>query len=85
MARFGLTIPLDGLSLRDHQEVLRHAEASGYSDVWTAEIDGFDGFTPLAVAAMATERMRLGVAIVSAFTRRPGTIAVTAAARPLPP
>src|SRR5262249_21711518 len=36
-------------------------------------------FTPLAVAAGCTERMRLGTAIASAFTRGPMTLAMSAA------
>ncbi|MBV9280845.1 MAG: LLM class F420-dependent oxidoreductase [Chloroflexi bacterium] len=77
--RLGFTIPFDGLPLRRHQDILRQAEMAGFTDAWTSEVDGLDGFTPLALAALATERLRLGVAIAGAFTRGPALLAMTAA------
>jgi probable F420-dependent oxidoreductase len=77
--RLGYTLPFEGLSLPDHAEVMRQAEQIGYTDAWTGEVDATDGFTPLAVAAMATETTRLGTGVVSAYTRGPGTLAMTAA------
>lgn len=51
----------------------------GYSDVWTAEGGGAgDAFTPLAIAATVPS-LRLGVGVVSSFTRGPGVLAGTAA------
>jgi probable F420-dependent oxidoreductase len=41
---------------------------------------GADGFTPLALAAAHTERMRLGTGIVNPFTRGPAVLAQHAAA-----
>ena len=51
----------------------------GYTDVWSAESDGPDAFTPLALAA-AGPRLRLGTAIVPAFTRAPACMAQSVAA-----
>lgn len=76
---WGLTVALDGVPLRDHPAILREAEEAGYTDAWSLEVDGVDGFTPLAVAAQATERMRLGTAIANVYTRGPGTLALSAA------
>jgi probable F420-dependent oxidoreductase len=67
--RWGLTIPFTGIPLAEHAELLRRAEALGYDDLWSAEATGVDGFTPLALAAACTERVRLGTAIVNPYTR----------------
>lgn len=77
--RLGCTIPFDSLPLREHAAVLRRAEAIGYTDAWTAEVDGIDAFTPLTLAATATDTLRLGTAIVSVFTRGPALLAMSAA------
>ena len=78
--RWGLTIPFPGVALADHTELFRQAEAAGYDDLWTGETAGPDGFTPLALAATATERVRLGTGIVNPFTRGPAVLAQHAAA-----
>ena len=41
---------------------------------------GTDAFTPLALASTWTDQLRLGTAIVSAFTRGPALLAMSAAA-----
>ena len=79
-ARWGLTLPLPGLSLPEHAEHVCRAEAAGYTDVWSGETQGPDGFTPLALAATWTERVRLGTGIVGVFTRGPALLAQQAAA-----
>jgi probable F420-dependent oxidoreductase len=78
--RWGLTLPLPGISLADHEEHVRRAEAVGYTDLWTGETAGPDGFTPLALSAAWTERMRLGTGIVGVFQRGPALLAQEAAA-----
>jgi probable F420-dependent oxidoreductase len=80
MERWGLTLPLPSLPLRDHAELVRAAEAAGYTDMWTGETQGPDGFTPLALAAAWTERVRLGTGVVGVFTRGPALLAQQAAA-----
>lgn len=77
--RWGLTLPLPGLSLRDHEPLVKTAEATGYTDLWSGETAGPDGFTPLALAASWTERMRLGTGVVGVFTRGPALLAQQAA------
>lgn len=57
----------------------RRAEGLGYTDAWTAEVGGADGFAPLAALAVQTETMRLGTAIVPAYTRPPALLAMSAA------
>ena len=78
--RWAISLELPGLSLPEHEPVLRAAEAAGYTDAWTGETGGHDGFTPLAMAAAWTERMRLGTGVVNVFTRGPAVLAQHAAA-----
>src|ERR687890_2255737 len=78
--RWGLTIPFSGVPLSEHGDLLRRPGAAGYDDLWTAETAGHDAFTPLALAAVHTERMRLGTGVVNAFTRGAAVLAQHAAA-----
>ena len=72
--RPGMTIPLPG-PLHSHREKLIELADLGYTDVWSAEADGADAFTPLALAAAWEPRLRVGTAIVPAFTRAPALMA----------
>ena len=78
--RWGLTLPFAGVPLAATEPLVRRAEAAGWDDLWTGDTNGPDGFTPLALAAAWTERMRLGTGVVSAFTRGPAVLAQHAAA-----
>jgi probable F420-dependent oxidoreductase len=78
--RWGLTIPFVGVPLAEHEPLIRRAEASGYDDLWSAETNGADGFTPLALAAAWTERTRLITGVVNPYTRGPSVLAQSAAA-----
>jgi probable F420-dependent oxidoreductase len=78
--RWALTLPFASVALHDHRALVEGAEAVGYDDLWTGETSGPDGFTPLALAAAWTERMRLGTGVVNAFTRGPAVLAQHAAA-----
>jgi probable F420-dependent oxidoreductase len=80
VTRWGLTLPLPNLPLREHAELARAAEAAGYTDLWSGETQGPDGFTPLALCANWTERARLGTGVVGVFTRGPALLAQQAAA-----
>jgi probable F420-dependent oxidoreductase len=60
--------------------LVRSIEAAGYDGVWSAESTDLDGFTPLAVAAVHSERLRLVTGIVNVYTRGPALLAQTAAA-----
>ena len=77
--RHGITIPFD-VPLHEHRRWYQLIVDLGYTDVWSAEVDGGDGFTPLALAAAWTPSLNLGIAIAPAFTRGPALIAQTVAA-----
>lgn len=76
--RNGMTVPLPG-PLHSHREKLGELADLGYSDIWSAESDGADAFTPLALAAAWEPRLRLGTAIVPAYTRSPACMAQSVA------
>lgn len=78
--RHGISIPFTGIALVDHHDVFRELVDLGYTDVWSSEADGSDGFTPLALAAAWAPELRLGVAIIPAFTRGPALLAQSVAA-----
>ncbi len=78
--RWGLTLPLPALPLAAHREHVERAEAAGYTDLWSGETAGPDGFTPLALAAAWTQRVRLGTGVVGVFTRGPALLAQQATA-----
>jgi probable F420-dependent oxidoreductase len=78
--RSGLTVPFAGVALSEHADLFRQAQDADYDDLWSAETNGNDGFTPLAVAAVHTDRMRLCTGIVNPFTRGPALLAQHAAA-----
>ena len=78
--RYGITIPFDGVTLAEHREWFVRLADLGYSDVWSSEVDGADGFTPLALAAAWESRLNLGVAVAPAFTRGVGLLAMSVAA-----
>ena len=78
--RWALTVPFSGIPLAEHGDLFRRIEAAGYDDVWTSETAGYDGFTPLAIAAVTTDRLRLATGVVNPFTRGPAVLAQHCAA-----
>jgi probable F420-dependent oxidoreductase len=79
MSRYGMTIPITGVPLAEHRDVLREMVDLGYTDFWSSEAGGTDGFTPLALAAVWAPEARLGIAIIPAFTRGPALLAMSVA------
>ena len=75
MQRYGMTIPFDGVPLHAQQDWIKELEQLGYTDVWSSEANGHDGFTPLTLASVWAPSLRLGSAIVPAYTRGPATMA----------
>jgi probable F420-dependent oxidoreductase len=77
---WGLTIPLTGVPLPSHADLIRALPGFGYTDAWSMETSGTDAFTPLALASAWEPTLRLGTAIVPVYTRGPALIAMSAAA-----
>jgi probable F420-dependent oxidoreductase len=79
MTRWGLTIPLIGLPLGEHRTLVEELSDLGYTDVWSAETNGDDAFTPLALTSQWADGPRLGTSIVPVYTRGPALLAQQAA------
>ena len=79
-SRWGLTLPLPMTPLSASEDAVRRAEAAGYTDVWSGETNGPDGFTPLAIASQWTEKVRLGTGVVGVMQRGRALLAQEAAA-----
>ncbi|MGN6475059.1 MAG: LLM class F420-dependent oxidoreductase [Mycobacteriales bacterium] len=76
--RYGITFPFDGISLIDQRGIVETLSDLGYTDLWSAESNGYDGFTSLALASVWAPTLRLGVAIIPVYTRGPATLAMCA-------
>ena len=59
-------------------EAVLEAEKLGFDSIWTAEAYGSDCLTPLAWWGAATERIKLGTAIVQMSARQPAATAMAA-------
>jgi probable F420-dependent oxidoreductase len=80
MQRWGLTVPFTGVGLADNAELYRRAEAAGYTDLWSGETNGPDGFSPVVLGSAWTERVRLGTGVVGVMQRGRALLAQEAAA-----
>ena len=79
MTRFGITIPFEGVPLPEQRSLFERLPDLGYTDVWSAESNANDAFTPLALASVWAPSLRLGTSIVPVYTRGPATLAMCAA------
>jgi probable F420-dependent oxidoreductase len=79
-SRLGLTFPIWPTDVRRSCELARRAEALGYTDAWSAETAGPDGLAVATALGVVTETMRIGCAVVPAYTRPPALIAMGALA-----
>jgi len=77
--RWGITLPLPGLALAEQRDIVAGLPALGYTDAWSSEVSGADGFTPLVLASQWAPELRLGTAIVAVYTRAPGVLAMSGA------
>jgi len=77
--RFGMTIPFDRVPLHEQRDRIVELADLGYTDVWSSEANGADAFTPLALASAWAPTLRLGTAIVPAYTRGPALLAQSVA------
>jgi probable F420-dependent oxidoreductase len=75
MSRYALA--LGPAPAGDVARLAADAERAGFDSLWSSEMF-HDPFTPLSVAASATERIGLGTSIALAFVRSPWVTALTA-------
>jgi probable F420-dependent oxidoreductase len=73
--RWGVTIPLMGVTLADHRRYVEEIAELGFTDVWSSEAGAHDAFTPLALTAAWTPKLRLGQAVIPVYTRGPALLA----------
>jgi probable F420-dependent oxidoreductase len=78
LSRWGLTLPLTGVPLAGQRDLVAALPDLGYTDAWSAELNGVDAFTPLTLASQWAPQLRLGTAIVGIYTRAPVALAVSA-------
>lgn len=78
--RLGVTVPVWPHDLRRSCELAREGEGLGYTDAWSAETAGPDGLSTATALGIATDQMRIGCAVVPAFTRSAPLIAMGALA-----
>src|SRR3954467_2854180 len=76
--RPGMTLPLPGHLHAQREKVAELADL-GYTDVWSAESDGADAFTPLAMVAAWEPPLRLGTGFVPAYAGAPACLAQSVA------
>src|SRR6266568_9655628 len=70
-----------GRSLSGAVEQARLADKLGYESIWSSQLPGSrDTALVLAAYAQATERVRLGTAVLPIYTRHPTAMAQMAAA-----
>ena len=76
--RDGMTVPLFGPIDQQAAHMAELVEL-GYTDAWSSESNAHDAFTPLVLASQWAPSLRLGTAIVPAYTRGPALLAQSAA------
>ena len=74
-ARYSLSLPLAGLPLRAHREVVGEPVELGYTGVSSRESAGADGLVPPAMAAAWAPHLDLVSGVVPAQTRGPAVSA----------
>jgi 5,10-methylenetetrahydromethanopterin reductase len=75
--RLGLAF-LGAPEIPEMVRLAQKAEAAGFESVWVAETRiTRDAVVPMTAIAAATERVRVGTAIMNVFTRNPVVIAIT--------
>lgn len=72
----GILVPNDADDLATFAE---RAEQLGYDECWTGELWGRDSFVALTRAALRTDDLQLGTAIINVYGRSPATISQAAA------
>ncbi|MEM8500717.1 MAG: LLM class flavin-dependent oxidoreductase [Pseudomonadota bacterium] len=75
--RIALSLPAPTGSVTDTIAMAQQAEAMGYDDLWLADAGGLDALTLVPMLLEKTEKVRVGIAVVPAYTRTPAVLAST--------
>ncbi len=75
--RIALSLPAPTGQVSDTIALAQAAEAAGYDDLWLADAGGLDALTLVPMLLEKTEKVRVGIAVVPAYTRTPGVLAST--------
>ncbi|MBT95828.1 MAG: LLM class F420-dependent oxidoreductase [Acidimicrobiaceae bacterium] len=78
MGSYAMTVPLPS-ALDNQQEGFQKLVELGYKEAWSSEANGPDAFMPLVLGAVHAPELRLGTAIVPAYTRGPALLAQSVA------
>ena len=74
-----MSLPAPTGSVEDTLRMAQQAESLGYADAWLADAGGLDALTLAPMILEKTEKLRLGIAVVPAYTRTPAVLASTIA------
>jgi probable F420-dependent oxidoreductase len=75
--RIALSLPAPTGDVKGTIELAQAAEAAGYDDLWLADAGGLDALTLTPLLLEKTEKVRVGIAVVPAYTRTPGVLSST--------
>jgi probable F420-dependent oxidoreductase len=78
MAGLAISLGPSGLSFQDNIAFAKEAEELGYDSAWVPEVGGNDAFALGSAVGAATERMRIGTAVVPMNIRGPALLAMAA-------
>src|SRR5919206_23703 len=74
-----ISLPPSGLPFADNIAFAQEAESLGYESAWIAEVGGNDAFALGSAVGAATERLRIGTAVVPMNIRGPALLAMSVA------
>jgi probable F420-dependent oxidoreductase len=77
--RIALSLPAPTGLVSDTIAMAQQAEALGYDDIWLADAGGLDALTLAPMLLEKTRKLRLGIAVIPAYTRTPAVMASTLA------
>jgi probable F420-dependent oxidoreductase len=75
--RVALSLPAPTGQVSDTIALAQQAEALGYEDLWLADAGGLDALTLSPMILEKTDKVRLGIAVIPAYTRTPAVLAST--------
>lgn len=78
MSGLAISLPPTGITFADNVEFAREAESLGYDSAWVAEVGGNDAFALGSAVGAATQRLRIGTAVVPMNIRGPAMLAMAA-------